>query len=132
MNRDGTKVTQNIRTKAGNVSFPAVQSGDSWIENVTLPNGKTRPQEFASLISLRTPNPDGEYAGQPAYLHYSPRENMFFAPRRFDHVVGIDVDVDGTILTVADLEMRRSADIAARQNVLVAAAAPVEADIDLG
>ena len=130
-NGDGVKRTQNIRTAEGAVSFPAVQMGDSWMENVTLANGKTRPQEFAALISLRTPNPKGEYAGGAPYLHYSPRENLYFAPRRFDHVVGLDVDADGAILTEADLEMKRNDNIVARQNALAAAAEGVSVAVDL-
>lgn len=106
-------------------AIPGVQVSKAETENVDLPSGKTIPAQFADIVSLRETNPDGENPGQK-YLTMT-RENLRFATLRFDHVVGLDVSEDGTILTPADLEALRGEDIQARQ-VARLSAAPATGD----
>lgn len=103
-------------------AIPGVQVSKSETEQVELPTGKFIPAQFADIVSLRETNPDGDNPGQ-VYLTMT-RENLRFATLRFDHVVGLDVAEDGTILTPADLETLRGEDIQARQLVRMAAATP--------
>lgn len=109
-------------------AIPGVQVSKGETESVELPSGKSIPAQFADIVSLRETNPDGENPGQ-VYLTLT-RENLRFATLRFDHVVGLDVSEDGTILTPADLEALRGEDIQARQVARMAAMAPTGDALD--
>jgi len=96
--------------------FPAVQVGDPVSTTVELSNGKKVPALIAEVISLRTTNP----ANGPvtSYLTSTP-ENLRFSPLRFTTVPGLDVDGEtGEVLDLEALEVRRGADIRARQLAL--------------
>ena len=103
-------------------SIPAVQAGPDEHTTVTLSSGKIIPATFADMISLRETNP----ANGPVTTYLTlTRENKRFMTLRFDHVVGLDVAEDGTMLTLEDLERQRTEDILARQAVNAAAKAPI-------
>lgn len=97
-------------------------------EIVELPSGKRIPSTFADVMTLRETNPDGPNAGQQ-YLTVT-RENLRFTTLRFNHVIGLDVTEDGTLIQLAELEERRTADIIARQNANLAAKTPVSASLE--
>jgi len=102
----------------GGITVPAIQIGPDETVQIALANGKTRFATFADMISLREANPDGPNAGT-TYLQLS-RENKGFTTLRFDHVVGLDVDADGTFLSIEDLETRRAAQITLNQQARAA------------
>lgn len=106
--------------------IPAVVSGEDVHTTVTLANGRTIPVVMAEMLSLRTTNPvdaNGQPQDVTEYVT-STLENKRFTPLRFTHVEGLDVDAEGNFLTIEDIEIRRGADIAARQLVRAAQAQP--------
>lgn len=113
----------------GGRKVPGIQSGAAWRENVTLTNGKVIPTMFAEITTLRETNPDGPNPGQ-TYLRTTP-ENLGFTTLRFTNVAGLDYDPEtGALLTLEDLEVRRGADIAARQTANLAARATPSVNLD--
>ena len=114
----GTKRYINIAGR----KVPAIQVSDSWTEQVELANGKRIPRQFAELVSLRETNPNGPNPGQ-VYLTQTP-ENLSFTNLRDQLVVGLDVDEDGTLITIAELEERRGENIRQRQLARLAAQTP--------
>lgn len=126
----GTKRYINIAGRA----VPAIQVSDSWTEMVTTASGKRIPRQFAELVSLRETNPDGPNAGQ-VYLTQTP-ENLSFTNLREELVIGLDIDENGTAISIGELERRRGENIRQRQVARLAAqtpqvvslSAPAEAD----
>lgn len=108
-------------------AVPGIQISESQDELVTLPSGKSIRATFADVLTLRGTNPDNGPVTE--YLTVT-RENLRFTVLRFDNVIGLDVDADGTMLTMADLETRRLADIIARQSQNLAKAATASVDLD--
>jgi hypothetical protein len=108
-------------------SVPALQIGAAETQMVELSSGKVIPAQFADLLSLRETNPaNGEVTEYLTVTH----ENLRFTTLRFSNVIGLDVDADGTFLTIEDLETRRAADIAARQIANLARKAPALVSLD--
>jgi hypothetical protein len=90
--------------------------------------GKRIPNRFADVLTLRETNP----ANGPVvtYLRTTP-ENLSFATLRSTRVAGLDYDPEtGAVLTMEELEDRRSNGIMARQAANLAASATVEIDLD--
>jgi hypothetical protein len=104
------------------VEIPAVQVGPDTHTTVELRDGRKIPAVFANMISLRGTNPDNGPVVE--YLTLTP-ENKRFVTMRFTNVIGLDVDENGALLTVEELERQRAKDIMARQQVVAAAKAPI-------
>jgi hypothetical protein len=115
----------------GNV-IPGLVASAPEPRTIVLQPTATRPTErrietrFYKVISLRTPNPAGPNAGDPAYLAVSFEDERFLF-NRAESVVGLDADENGAVLTLQSLEDQRMAQQAARQ---VALATPVVQSLD--
>lgn len=102
---------------------PGIQMSEAEQVQVTLPNGKVIPAQFADILTLRETNPldaNGNPQETTQYLTMT-RENLRFCTLRFDTVLGLDVNEVGAPLSIEVLENRRAEDIAARQLARAAA-----------
>lgn len=95
------------------VLHPEVQISEAVTEMVTTRAGRTIPASFAWFISLREPNPNGAFAGQPPILVLN-RENVKFQTPREGYVEGLDV-LGAEVLSVEALHARYAAEQAARR-----------------
>lgn len=117
---------KKIDLRFGNgLVFPGIIPTDANPETVivTTSRGKKLPAVMVDVISLRTPNPDGENAGGEPYLRLT-RENREFLTARTSYVQGLDVDAHGALITEEQLEMLRGEQITARQSARAQASAP--------
>lgn len=120
MFRQGQRIQYTIKgTRAGSparVTIPGVV--------VSQPVQGTRPgtnivQSFVEVVSLR------EAADGRRYLKKSTEQEAFLATRGAPYVKGLDVDEDGTVLSIAELQMNAYRDL---QNYLGGQPASVTPD----
>lgn len=103
------------------VAHPAIQTTEAVDTTVQTRNGNIRTQ-FAWFLSLREPNPNGAFAGQPAIL-VSSYENIRFLSPRQSAVEGLDIE-DGAMLDLAVVEARYEEQQDARLLARAVGAAP--------
>lgn len=110
-------------------AIPGLQVSQAETVMVETSRGKRIPSQFADILTLRETNP--ALGPVETYLTVT-HENLRFTTLRFDNVPGLDYDPEtGALLTIEELEQRRAADIAARQQANLAAKAPTVVALDL-